>query len=37
MSSVDTEFVPVSAGNNPELYRVLIHEQPVITTLSDPT
>ena len=26
----DTEFIPVSAGNNPELYRVLVHEQPVI-------
>ena len=26
----DTEFLPVSAGNNPELYRILVHEQPVI-------
>ena len=25
-----TEFLPVSAGNNPELYRILVHEQPVI-------
>ena len=31
----DTEFIPVSAGNNPELYRVLIHEQPVIHDIGE--
>ena len=31
----DTEFIPVSAGNNPELYRVLVHEQPVIHDIGE--
>ena len=31
----DTEFVPVSAGNNPELYRVLVHENPVIHEIGE--
>jgi hypothetical protein len=33
--NADTEFIPVSAGNNPELYRVLIHEQPVIHDIGE--
>ena len=31
----ETEFIPVSAGNNPELYRVLVHEQPVIHDIGE--
>tara|TARA_X000000950_G_scaffold136093_1_gene169272 strand:- start:3108 stop:3581 length:474 start_codon:yes stop_codon:yes gene_type:complete len=31
----DTEFVPVSAGNHPELYRVLVHENPVIHEIGE--
>jgi len=31
----ETEFIPVSAGNNPELYRVLVHEKPVIHELGE--
>ena len=26
----DTEFMPVSAGQDAELYRILAHEKPVI-------
>jgi hypothetical protein len=33
--NAETEFVPVSAGNNSELYRVLIHEQPVIHDIGE--
>ena len=33
--NADTEFIPVSAGNNPELYRILVHEQPVIHELGE--
>lgn len=29
----DTEFVPVSAAQNEDLYRILAHEKPVIHTL----
>lgn len=31
----ETEFIPVSAGNNPELYRILVHENPVIHELGE--
>jgi len=30
-----TEFVPVSAAQNEDLYRILAHEKPVIHTLGD--
>ena len=30
-----TEFVPVSAAKNPELYHILAHEKPVIHTLGE--
>ena len=29
----ETEFIPVSAAQDPELYRILAHEKPVIHTL----
>ena len=31
----ETEFIPVSAGNNADLYRILVHEQPVIHELGE--
>ena len=31
----ETEFIPVSAGNNPELYRILVHEKPVIHEIGE--
>ena len=31
----ETEFIPVSAGNNPDLYRILVHEQPVVHELGE--
>ena len=31
----DTEFVPVSAGQDAELYRILAHEKPVIHSLGE--
>lgn len=31
----NTEFVPVSAAQDPELYRILAHEKPVIHTLGE--
>jgi len=31
----ETEFVPVSAGQNQELYSILAHEKPVIHTLGE--
>ena len=31
----ETEFIPVSAGNNNDLYRILVHEQPVIHELGE--
>jgi hypothetical protein len=30
-----TEFIPVSAAQNEDLYRILTHEKPVIHTLGD--
>ena len=33
--NAETEFIPVSAGNHPELYRVLVHEKPVIHELGE--
>jgi hypothetical protein len=33
--SPETEFVPVSAAQNEELYRILAHEKPVIHTLGE--
>lgn len=32
---VETEFIPVSAGQNVELYRILAHEKPVIHTIGE--
>ena len=29
----ETEFIPVSAAQDPELYRILAHEKPVVHTL----
>ena len=31
----ETEFIPVSAGQNSELYRILAHEKPVIHNLGE--
>jgi hypothetical protein len=31
----ETEFVPVSAAKNPDLYHILAHEKPVIHTLGE--
>ena len=31
----DTEFMPVSAGQDAELYRILAHEKPVIHDLGE--
>jgi cupin superfamily acireductone dioxygenase involved in methionine salvage len=31
----DTEFVPISAGQDAELYRILAHEKPVIHNLGE--
>jgi len=31
----NTEFIPVSAAQEPELYRILAHEKPVIHTLGE--
>ena len=31
----ESEFQPVSAAQEPELYRVLMHEKPVEHTLGD--
>ena len=31
----DTEFIPVSAGNHQDLYRVLVHENPVIHEIGE--
>ena len=31
--NADTEFIPISAAQNEDLYRVLAHEKPVIHTL----
>ena len=31
----ETEFVPISAAQNEDLYRILAHEKPVIHTLGD--
>jgi hypothetical protein len=31
----ETEFVPVSAAKNTELYHILAHEKPVIHTLGE--
>ena len=31
----ETEFIPVSAAQDPELYRILAHEKPVIHTLGE--
>jgi len=30
-----TEFIPVSAAKNPDLYHILAHEKPVIHTLGE--
>ena len=31
----EKEFVPVSAGQNADLYRILAHEKPVIHTIGE--
>ena len=31
----NTEFIPVSAAQDAELYRILAHEKPVIHTLGE--
>lgn len=31
----ETEFVPISAAQDAELYRILAHEKPVIHTLGE--
>ena len=31
----ETEFIPVSAGQNQELYNILAHEKPVIHTIGE--
>lgn len=31
----ETEFIPVSAGQNQELYAILVHEKPVIHTIGE--
>jgi hypothetical protein len=33
--NASTEFIPVSAAQEPELYRILAHEKPVIHTLGE--
>lgn len=33
--NAETEFIPVSAATNSELYRILTHEKPVIHTLGE--
>jgi len=31
----ETEFIPISAGQNLDLYRILAHEKPVIHTIGE--
>ena len=35
MFDAKTDFIPVSAAENPKLYKILMHEKPVVHTLGE--